>query len=562
MSLRNITSHGLTSMKSRTEGHLNQILSNRSEVRNVDAKEAANDEELLAQIGYKQELNRSYSTIQVFGIAFSIMGLLPSIVSTLATGLEGGSAALVWGWFISGLFILSIGISMSVMALSIPTSGGLFYWTNYYCPDSLRVPLSFIIGCSNSLALCSGFCSINYGFSFEVLAAVFISKDGDFDITNGKLYGVFAGCCVSHIIICCLTTGHTAKMQTFSILINCFVIVLFFIAVPIGASQNHGFNSAGYIFGDITNLRTWSPGWSFMLSWMPAVWTIGAFDSCLHLSEEALDASKSIPYGINGSITVCWLVGWCIVIVFAACIKDGDIEAVLSSDTGSAGAQIIYDALGKNWAIAFMSLIAFAQYLMGASILVAASRQIWAFARDDGLPIVYGLVKKVDPRIKVPINATIFGGVLSLLLGLLILINSTAANALFSLAVSGNYLAWGLPVLLVLLPYGAEKFHPGPFHFGKTITSCIHWVTVIWITYIIIMCMFPDNKTVVKDTMNYTCAISGGVWLLALIYYMVYGYKKYSGPKSNLETDLLVGEAAGSSDTDVQPEDVPVEDKA
>lgn len=247
-------------MKSRAEGHLNQILSNRSEIRDVDPAEAAGDEDLLAQIGYKQELNRSYSTIQVFGIAFSIMGLLPSIVSTLAGGLEGGSAALVWGWFISGLFILSIGVSMSILALSIPTSGGLFYWTNYYCKDSIRVPLSFVIGCSNSLALCSGFCSINYGFSFEVLAAVFISKDGDFDISNGKLYGVFAGCAVSHIILCCLTTGHTAKLQSFSIMVNCFVIALFFIAVPIGASHNHGFNDAKFIFTDVNNLRTWSTG--------------------------------------------------------------------------------------------------------------------------------------------------------------------------------------------------------------------------------------------------------------------------------------------------------------
>ncbi|EGV61900.1 amino acid transporter [Yamadazyma tenuis ATCC 10573] len=488
------------------------------------------------------------------------MGLLPSIVSTLAIGLEGGPASLVWGWFVAGLFILSIGISMSILSSAIPTSGGLFYWTNYYCPDSLRVPLSFVIGCSNSLALCGGLCSINYGFAFEVLAAVYINKDGDFNITNGKLYGVFAACTVSHVIICCLTTGHSAKMQLFSIIINTFVIVLFFIAVPIGAA-GHGFNDAAYIFGRIENARTWSKGWSFMLSWMPAVWTIGAFDSCLHMSEEASNASKSIPVGINGSITVCWLVGWCICIVFAACIKDGDVEAVLGSASGSAGAQIIYDALGKEWAVAFMSLIAFAQYLMGSSILIAASRQIWAFARDDGLPLVHRLVKKVNPTVKVPVNATIFGGCLSLILGLLILINATAANALFSLAVTGNYLAWGMPVLLVLLPYGANKFHPGPFYFGTTATTVIHITTVVWIVYIIVMSMFPDSKVVDKGDMNYTVAINGGIWLLSIIYYFVYGYREYSGPKSNLNETPTEGIDFSGTDSDVHNADVVVEDK-
>lgn len=530
----NSTTSGLSNIRSRTEDHIHNVLSNRSEIRNVDAKMAANDEELLAQIGYKQELTRKYSTLQVFGIAFSIMGLLPSIVSTLSIGLAGGPASLVWGWFISGIFILSIGMSMSILSSSIPTSGGLFYWTNYYCPDSIRVPLSFIIGCSNTLALCGGFCSINYGFASETLAAVAINQDLNFNVTSGKLYGVFAACLVSHVILCCLTTGHTAKLQLFSIITNCFIILLFFIAVPIGASKN-GLNDASYIFGHIENLREWPTGWSFMLSWTPAVWTIGAFDSCLHMSEEAKNASKSIPIGINGAITVCWVVGWCICIVFAACIKDQDLATVMSTPTGSVGAQIIYDALGKQWAVAFMALIGFAQYLMGASILTAASRQIWAFARDDGLPVVYGLVKIVEPRLKVPINATIFGGCLCLLLGLLILINATAANALFSLGILGNYLAWGMPVFLVLLPHGAKKFHPGPFYFGKVKTATIHVVTVVWICYMMIVATFPDSRTVDKDTMNYTIVINGGIWLLAFIYYMAYGYKKYSGPKSNLE---------------------------
>ncbi|EGV62696.1 hypothetical protein CANTEDRAFT_115349 [Yamadazyma tenuis ATCC 10573] len=444
------------------------------------------------------------------------------------------------------------------MSSAIPTSGGLFYWTNYYCPDSFRVPLSFVIGCSNSLALCAGFCSINYGFAFEVLAAVYINKDGDFTITNGKLYGVFAGCVISHVILCCLTTTHTAKLQSFSIYTNCFLIVLFFIAVPIGASKNIGFNDAGFIFGKIENHRTWNTGWSFMLSWMPAVWTIGAFDSCLHMSEEASNATRSIPVGINGSITVCWLVGFCICCVFAACIKDGDTARVLSTPTGSVGAQIILDALGKEWAVAFMSLIAFAQYLMGASTLIAASRQIWAFARDDGLPFVHKLVKKVDPKIKVPVNATIFGGCLSLILGLLILINSTAANALFSLYIAGNYLAWGTPILLVLLPFGAAKFEPGPFYFGKVITTSIHVITVVWIAFIIVLSMFPDNKEVDKETMNYTIAINGGVWSLTTVYYFVYGYKYYTGPKSNLE----VVDAASGSDTDVQNIDEMIGEKA
>ena len=129
----------MEAIKSKTDQHLHNIVSSRSEVRHVDPQHNLGDVELLHQIGYKQELRRHYSTLQVFGIAFSIMGLLPSIASVLAQGLEAGPAGLVWGWFIASVFIFCVGLSMSFLGSAIPTSGGLYYYTNYYCPDTFRV---------------------------------------------------------------------------------------------------------------------------------------------------------------------------------------------------------------------------------------------------------------------------------------------------------------------------------------------------------------------------------------------------------------------------------------
>lgn len=49
-----------------------------------------------AKMGYKQELKRQYSTLQTFAIAFSIMGLVPSIASTIAFSLPAGPVGMVW----------------------------------------------------------------------------------------------------------------------------------------------------------------------------------------------------------------------------------------------------------------------------------------------------------------------------------------------------------------------------------------------------------------------------------------------------------------------------------
>ncbi|SCV00062.1 LAMI_0G02652g1_1 [Lachancea mirantina] len=516
------------------------------QVNYINATSATDDNQLLAEIGYKQELKRQFSTVQVFGIAFSIMGLLPSIASIMGGAIAGGSVSFVWGWFVAGFFILLVGITMAENASAIPTAGGLYYWTWYYAPEGYKEVISFVIGCSNSLALVSGVCSIDYGLAEEIMAAVVLSKDGNYEPSRGALYGVFAASVVAMTLCTCLASSVISRLQTVSIVSNCFIILLLFIALPIGTKINRGgFNDASYIFGNFENLSDWNNGWQFCLTGlMGCVWTIGAFDSCVHQSEEAKDAKKAVPIGIIGSILACWVLGWLINIVLMACASQ-DLNAILSSPTGFALAQVIYDSLGKKWAIAFMSLIAYCQFLMGASIMTAVSRQIWAFARDDGLPFSF-YIKKVHKATSVPMIAVGFAGACSLVLGLLCLIDNAAASALFSLAVAGNYLAWSTPSVL-RLTFGKDIFRPGPFYLGKFWSPIVNWVSILFQYFIIILVMFPATQHgVEKDTMNYACVIGPGIWILALVYYLAYKKKYFHGPKSNL-TDQEFAEAVGSN---------------
>lgn len=119
------------------------------------------DAELLAKMGYKQELKRNFSTLEVFGIAFSIMGLLPSIASTLSFSLASGPSGMVWSWFLASGCIFIVGLAMADLGSAMPTSGGLYWWTHYFSSPGTRNYLSFLVGYSNSLGLIGGLCSIN-----------------------------------------------------------------------------------------------------------------------------------------------------------------------------------------------------------------------------------------------------------------------------------------------------------------------------------------------------------------------------------------------------------------
>lgn len=57
--------------------------------KHMDAQ-LSKDDALLASLGYKAELKREFTRLEVFGLAFSIIGLLPSIASTLVFSMPAG----------------------------------------------------------------------------------------------------------------------------------------------------------------------------------------------------------------------------------------------------------------------------------------------------------------------------------------------------------------------------------------------------------------------------------------------------------------------------------------
>lgn len=180
-------------------------------------------------------------------------------------------------------------------------------------------------------------------------AVIVISTDGEWTPSNGIVYVVFLICTLTHGILGSTLTKVMNKLQTFAVFLVCCpfpivsksttklrvqniaLILSTIIALPVGMANKR--NDGHFIFATVENLTTWPTGWAFMLAWLSPIWTIGAFDSCVHMSEEASNAAKAVPLGILSSIGMCWGLGFVIVIVLAACI-DPNIENVLGSSFG------------------------------------------------------------------------------------------------------------------------------------------------------------------------------------------------------------------------------------
>ncbi|KAI4201146.1 MAG: hypothetical protein LQ350_003461 [Teloschistes chrysophthalmus] len=209
----------------------------------------------LAKLGYKQELRRNFTMLEVFGIAFSIMGLLPSIASVLAYSIPAGPVGMVWGWFVAAGFIFIVGLAMADLASAMPTSGGLYWWTHFFASPATRNPLSFLVGYSNTLGLVGGLCSIDYAFSLMFLSVIVIARDGNWTPTDGQVYGVFLAAVLCHAVLSSVMSRIMGKLQTVFVFMNFVLIAATIIALPIGARNRR--HSAKYVFTQTENLTSW-----------------------------------------------------------------------------------------------------------------------------------------------------------------------------------------------------------------------------------------------------------------------------------------------------------------
>ncbi|KAK7751930.1 hypothetical protein SLS62_006073 [Diatrype stigma] len=128
--------------------HVTSLLTDPKEHAAVLGQDATLDEKTLGALGYKQEFKRDFTLFESFSVSFSVLGLLPSIASTIGYSFGyAGTAGAVWGWLVASLLIQATAFSMAELCSSMPTAGGLYYAAAALAPEGWGPLASWIVGC-------------------------------------------------------------------------------------------------------------------------------------------------------------------------------------------------------------------------------------------------------------------------------------------------------------------------------------------------------------------------------------------------------------------------------
>ena len=263
----------------------------------------------------------------------------------------------------------------------------------------------------------------------------------------------------------------------------------------------------------------------------PVVTLIGT-DSAAHLAEELQDASKQLPRAMIVASGLNYIIGFVMLIVLVFVL--GDVQKVLETPTGQPWVQVLWNATqSKVPVIIFTALICFFLIFTAINSSVCVSRQIFAFARDGGLPYSEW-IRKVSPTQHVPTNAIILTFVIGSLMGIIPLGSSVAFLNIQSIGISGLEASYLCCILARLYnrnfsssPYG-NMSHPPPFYLGHTLGNIINIIALLFVTCFLVSACFPPVPNPSPEAMTWSSAALGGTVIIALVAYAVRG-DKYQG---------------------------------
>lgn len=248
------------------------------------------------------------------------------------------------------------------------------------------------------------------------------------------------------------------------------------------------------------------------------------------MSEEVRDAGRALPRSILWAVGLNGAAGFVMTITFAFSISSMDLEEVLSTPTGYPFIQVFYNVTGTAGGATALTMFPLLFGFAGNLTLVAtSSRQLYAFARDNALPFSPWLAR-VRPGADVPANAILTTFVITSLLSLINLGSAVALNSLTSLstcALLSAYItcigcvAWrrltGAPLL--------------PSRFGLVRHGlAINLTALFFLVVFLVLAFFPEFKNPDAEEMNWNILVYGSVVLFSLVYYALYGRKRYVGP--------------------------------
>jgi amino acid transporter len=458
----------------------------------------ADDEKLLIDLGYKQELKRVMGFISSFCLQFTIVAVCAGLALTFNTGFAAVGPRVLPAWVLGGSLQVIVALGVAVGVSAFPLAGG-----PYQIIGRLGFPrLGWVMG----LALILGLIGNAAG------EAVGLAPDyaNYFGVTLNSHWSVLLGAAIL-IFVCMLLCLAGVRIAAFvnngAVFAEGVAVLILVVGLAISWASGHGhFHNVGFIFSTAGIVK---PGASTILPFLSAllvpIFVVSQFFANGSAGEETRHASRTVPRALWTSAVVSLVVG--IVVLFLAVLAVRNVSGTAASTEPLT--YILRPDVGDFLARTFGVLAELALTVNLALCLLVAARLLWAYGRNDEMPASHW-VGKIN-REGVPINATVAVCVVALLF----CIWSSLLNVL--IAIAAVFGAFPLAVLIAVVWWARSRgtLPRRAFDLGRFWTAPVMLVGIIWSLALCGFLIYLTPKSVGLGSLIAVVILYALLWLVS-----------------------------------------------
>ena len=196
------------------------------------------------------------------------------------------------------LYYIFIAASLSELASSIPSAGGVYHWASITPGPRKGRIVGFFAGSLNFFGWLFDLASIVYIMS-ELLVQMYALYHPDYTIQPWNTF--IALVCITWLCIAATIffNKYLPYLQHFGLFM---VVVGGIVTIIVIASMPKSRASNSFVWSDFENQTGWSGGVAFLTGVLNGAFTIGTPDSVTHMAEELPNPKRDLPRAIAAQV--------------------------------------------------------------------------------------------------------------------------------------------------------------------------------------------------------------------------------------------------------------------
>jgi len=468
-----------------------------------EPKTADPDAEQLRALGYVSHFDRSMSIWENFALGFTYLSPVVGVYSIFATTFAAGGPPMWWTYLLVGIGQLLVCLVFGEVVSQFPISGGIYPWARRLFGKRWAWMAGWIYG----WALFVSLAAIATG------AAPFLAQLLGIEGTPLQQTVIAVALILFVTVLNLSGTRLLARVAMFGFI--CELLGALAVGSYLLLFARHQPFSALLDTRSLQIQGGYLP--AFLASALGAMFCYYGFEACGDVAEETPDASRTIPKSMRltiyvGGVAALWV---CLALVLAV----PDVQAVLSGKDKDPVVTILRSAMGETGLRAVIAIVTVSFVSALLSLQAAASRLLFAYARDQ-MVIGSEHLRHLSPGRHIPAKALIVSGAIPALICVSALWLQNAIATIISFASVGIYLAFQMIVVAALYARGRGWKPAGAFTLGAW-----GWpVNLSALAYglgAIINMSWPRSPTDPWFTNYAVIATSIGIIALGLLYMLV-----------------------------------------